>query len=143
MAHFCELVFFPREGPTEMWHQICAILPPRKPDLVIRFLRGAQRLNPPRLHFIPSWDLGVVLQALQQNPFDLSALSLKTALLTKFTSVKRAVDLQALSVNGSCLKFGPADSYIVLRPRPGYVPKVPTTPFRDQVVTLQAIPSRG
>ncbi len=32
------------------------------------------------------------------------------------------------------------DSQIILRPRPGYVPKVPTTPFRDQVVSLQALP---
>ncbi|KAI2655651.1 hypothetical protein H4Q32_024245 [Labeo rohita] len=85
-----------------------------KHDLVIRFLRGSQRLNPPRLHLIPSWDLAVVLQALQQDPFeplqsvDLSVLSMKMALLTGLTSVKR----------------------------------VPTTPFRDQVVTLQAIPSQ-
>ncbi len=36
------------------------------------------------------------------------------------------------------LDFVPAD--VVLRPQPGYVPKVPTTPFRDQVVNLQALP---
>ncbi len=29
---------------------------------------------------------------------------------------------------------------MLLSPRPGYVPKVPTTPFRDQVVSLQALP---
>ncbi len=40
----------------------------------------------------------------------------------------------------SCLEFGPADSHIAPRPRPGYVPKVPTTPFRDQVVNLQVLP---
>ncbi len=40
-----------------------------------------------------------------------------------------------------CLVFGPVYSHVVLRPRPGYVPKVPTTPFRDQVVDLQALPS--
>ncbi|XP_016414578.1 tripartite motif-containing protein 35-like [Sinocyclocheilus rhinocerous] len=34
-----------------------------------------------------------------------------------------------------------AYSHVVLRPHPGYMPKVPTTPFRDQVVTLQAIPA--
>ncbi len=28
----------------------------------------------------------------------------------------------------------------LLSSRPGYVPKVPTTPFRDQVVNLQALP---
>ncbi|KAL0170995.1 hypothetical protein M9458_035591, partial [Cirrhinus mrigala] len=100
-----------------------------KHDLFIRFLRGAWRLNPPRPHLIPSWDLALVLQALQQDPFDplqsveFNALSLKTALLTALTSVKRVGDLQALSANSSCLEFGPADSHIVLRPRPGYVPK--------------------
>ncbi|KAL0194499.1 hypothetical protein M9458_008071, partial [Cirrhinus mrigala] len=105
-------------------------------------------LNPPRSHLIPSWDLAVVLQGLQQDPFEplqsveLDALSFKTALLTALTSIKRVGDLQALSVNSSCLEFRPADSHVVLRPRPGYVPKVPTTPFRDQVVTLQALSSQ-
>ncbi len=55
-------------------------------------------------------------------------------------SIKRVGDLHAFSVDDSCLQFGPADSQIILRPRPGYVPKVPTTPFRDQVVSLQALP---
>ncbi|KAL0146695.1 hypothetical protein M9458_058035 [Cirrhinus mrigala] len=119
-----------------------------KHDLITRFLRGARRLNPPRPHLIPSWDLAVVLQGLQQDPFEplqsvkLDALSFKTALLTALTSIKRVGDLQALSVNSSCLEFGPAYSHVVLRPRPGYVPKVPTTPFRDQVVTLQAFSSQ-
>ncbi|KAL0175185.1 hypothetical protein M9458_031153, partial [Cirrhinus mrigala] len=78
-----------------------------KHDLIIRFLRGAWRLNPPRSHLIPSWDLAVVLQGLQQDPFEplqsveLDALSFKTALLTALTSIKRVGDLQALSVNSS------------------------------------------
>ncbi|KAL0193870.1 hypothetical protein M9458_012166, partial [Cirrhinus mrigala] len=52
------------------------------------------RLNPPRSHLIPSWDLAVVLQGLQQDPFEplqsveLDALSFKTALLTALTSIK-------------------------------------------------------
>ncbi|KAL0176922.1 hypothetical protein M9458_029252, partial [Cirrhinus mrigala] len=49
--------------------------------------------------------------------------------------------LHAFSVSETCLEFGSADSRVTLRPRPGYVPKVPTTPFRDQVVNLQALPS--
>ncbi|KAL0162067.1 hypothetical protein M9458_041463, partial [Cirrhinus mrigala] len=115
-----------------------------KHDLVIRFLRGARRLNPPRLHLIPSRDLAVGLT----DPFeplqsvDLSVISMKMALLTALTSVKRVGDLQALSVNSLCVEFGPADSHVVLSPLPGYVPKVPTTPFRDQAVTLQAILSQ-
>ncbi|KAI2668473.1 Protein P [Labeo rohita] len=97
------------EGPTEICHLICAILPPMaisanhdlmegrsvgKHDLIIRFLRGARRLNPSRPNLIPSWGLAVVLQALQQDRFeplqsvDINALSMKMALLTALTSVK-------------------------------------------------------
>ncbi len=72
---------------------------------------------------------------------ELKFLSIKTALLTALTSIKRVGDLQAFSVSEECLVFGPVYSHVVLRPRPGYVPKVPTTPFRDQVVNLQALPS--
>ncbi len=117
-----------------------------KHDWVVRFLRGARRLNPPRPPSIPSWDLSLVLRALQQGPFEPlqtvepKFLSMKTLLLLALASIKRVGDLHAFSVDDSCLQFGPADSQIILRPRPGYVPKVPTTPFRDQVVSLQALP---
>ncbi|KAI2647369.1 Tyrosine recombinase slr0733 [Labeo rohita] len=108
-----------------------------KHQLVVRFLRGARRVNPPRLHLVPSWDLSVALRGLRGPPFEplvsveLKFLSLKTALLTALTSIKRVGDLQAFSVNEACLEFRPADSHVVLRPRPGYVPKV---------VNLQALP---
>ncbi len=107
-----------------------------KHDWVVRFLRGARRLNPPRSPSIPSWDLSLVLRALQQGPFEPlqtvepKFLSMKTLLLLALASIKRVGDLHAFSVDDSCLQFGPADSQIILRPRPGYVPKVPTTPFR-------------
>ncbi len=118
-----------------------------KHDLIVRFLRGARRLNPPRPPLMPSWDLSIILAGLQRGPFDpldsveLKYLSAKTALLTALTSIKRVGDLQAFSVSEECLVFGAVYSHIVLRPRPGYVPKVPTTPFRDQVVNLQALTS--
>ncbi|XDV36868.1 hypothetical protein PO909_006583, partial [Leuciscus waleckii] len=117
-----------------------------KHDLIIRFLRGARRLNPPRPPLVPSWDLSVVLTALQSAPFEplqsvkLKFLSIKTALLVALASIKRVGDLQAFVTDHACLEFGPANSHVILRPRPGYVPKVPTTPFRDQVVNLQALP---
>ncbi|KAI7805357.1 hypothetical protein IRJ41_005667, partial [Triplophysa rosa] len=65
---------------------------------------------------------------------------LRMALLMALTS-KRVGDLQAPSVSTDCLELGPSDSHIILRPRPGYLPKVPTTPPRDQVENLQALPS--
>ncbi len=117
-----------------------------KHNLVVRFLRGARRLNPLRPPSLPSWDLALVLRALITAPFEplqsveLKFLSMKTLLLTALASIKRVGDLQAFSVDDSCLQFGPADSSATLRPRPGYVPKVPATPFRDQVVNLQALP---
>ncbi|KAL0147341.1 hypothetical protein M9458_057354 [Cirrhinus mrigala] len=104
------------------------------------------RLNPPRPHLIPSWDLSVVLLGLRRVPseppasVELKYLSLKMALLIALISIKRVGDLHAFSVSESCLEFGPADSHVTLRPRSGYVPKVPTTPFRDRVVNLQALP---
>ncbi len=118
-----------------------------KHDLIVRFLKGARRMNPSRPPLVPSWDLSIVLAGLQRGPFEpldsveLKFLSLKTALLTVLTSIKRVGDLQAFSVSEECLVFGPVYSHVVLRPRPGYVPKVPTTPFCDQVVNLQALPS--
>lgn len=72
-----------------------------KHDLIIRFLRGARRLNPPCSHFVPSWDLSLVLAALQGAPFEtlqsvgLKILSLKMTLLTALASVKRVEDPQA------------------------------------------------
>ncbi len=118
-----------------------------KHDLIVRFLKGARRMNPSRPPLVPSWDLSILLSGLQRGPFEpldsveLKFLSLKTALLTALTSIKRVGDLQAFSVSEECLVFGPVYSHVVLRPRPGYVPKVPTTPFCDQVVNLQALPS--
>ncbi len=118
-----------------------------KHDLIVRFLKGARRMNPSRPPLVPFWDLSIVLAGLQRGPFEpldsveLKFLSLKTALLTALTSIKRVGDLLAFSVSEECFVFGPVYSHVVLRPRPGYVPKVPTTPFRDQVVNLQALPS--
>ncbi len=118
-----------------------------KHDLIGRFLKGARRMNPSRSPLVPSWDLSIVLPRLQRGPFEpldsveLKFLSLKTALLTALTSIKRVGDLQSFSVNEDCLVFGPVYSHVALRPRPGYVPKVPTTPCCDQVVNLQALPS--
>ncbi len=57
-----------------------------KHDLVIRFLRGARRLNPLRPHLVPFWDLHLVLSALKGDPYEplqsveLKFLSLKTVL---------------------------------------------------------------
>ncbi|CAM4625515.1 unnamed protein product [Leuciscus chuanchicus] len=115
-------------------------------DLVIRFLRGARRLNPPRPPSVPMWDLSTVLAAMKGAPFEpiqsisLKHLSFKTVFLMALASVKRIGDLHALSVSPACLEFGPNDSKVILKPKHGYVPKSLNTPFRAQVISLSALP---
>lgn len=41
-----------------------------------------------------------------------------------------------LFVSRICLEFCPAYTHVVHRPRPTYVHRVPTTPFKDQMVNL-------
>ncbi len=80
-------------------------------DLVVKFLRGARRLNLLHPHTVPTLDLSTVLRAFQGPPFemlqsaDLQPLSLKTALLMALALVKRVGNLQALSLSTSCLEW--------------------------------------
>lgn len=96
---------------------------------------------------MPSWDHYVSLSNLPEPPFEpldsvcLRFLSLKTALLVALASIKTVGALEAFSVSDSWLEFDPAVSHFILRLWPGYVPKVPTPSFKDQVVSLQATPS--
>ncbi|KAI2653717.1 hypothetical protein H4Q32_014045 [Labeo rohita] len=113
-----------------------------KNPLVTRFLHGALRLRPPVRPRVPTWDLSVVLEALCRPPFEPVEeisdrfLSIKTVLLLALSSLKRVGDLQALSVAPSFLEFAPGLSKAFLYPRPGYVPKVPSS--TPQPVVLQA-----
>ncbi len=83
-----------------------------KHDLIVRFLKGARRMNPSRPPLVPSWDLSIVLAGLQRGPFEpldsveLKFLYAKTALLTALTSIKKVGDLQEFSVSEECLVAG-------------------------------------
>ncbi len=83
-----------------------------KQDLVIRFLRGAKRLNPPRPPSLPSWDLALVLKALQTAPFEpfqsveLMFISMKTLLLTALASIKRVGTCRNFRLRNFALSFG-------------------------------------
>ncbi|KAI2648070.1 hypothetical protein H4Q32_018072 [Labeo rohita] len=113
-----------------------------KDPLVSRFLRSALRLRPPVRSRVPSWDLSLVLEALCRPPFEPIEeisdrhLTIKTVLLIAITSLKRVGDLQALSVAPSFLDFAPGLAKAFLHPRPGYIPKVPSSAPRP--VVLQA-----
>ncbi len=106
-------------------------------------------MHPPCPPSVPPWDLEVVLRALSQPPFeplasvDLKELSIKTALLLALASAKRIGDLNAFSVDSDCIRFGPGDCSVTLRPRLGYVPKSLSTPFETQTVSLSALSSES
>ncbi len=116
--------------------------------LVVSFLKEARRLHPPRPPSVPPWGLELVFRALSQPPFepvtsvDLKELSLKTALLLALGSAKRIGDLHTFSVD-SCIRFGPGDCSVTLRPKLGYVPKSLSTPIRTQTVSLSALSSES
>ncbi len=111
--------------------------------MVSAFMRGVRRLRPVRPTAVPSWDLSVVLEGLVTAPFEplesaSERITLKVALLLALTSVKRVGDLQAFSVSETYMDFAPGLVKVTLRPRPGYIPKVLSTSFRSQVVTLHS-----
>ncbi len=105
-------------------------------------MRGIRRLRPTRPMAVPSWDLSVVLEGLVTAPFEPlesapeRILTLKVILLLVLMSLKIVGDLQALSVSEMCMDFAPGLVKVTLRPRPGYIPKVLSTSFRSQVVTI-------
>ncbi len=113
-------------------------------QMVSTFMHGVRRLRPVRPMAVPSWDLSVVLEGLVAAPFEPlesaseRILTLKFTLLLVFTSLKRVGDLQALSVSEMCMDFAPGLVKVTLRPRPGYIPKVLSTSYRSQVVTLHS-----
>jgi len=90
-----------------------------KPDLIIRFLRGARRLNPPSPPLVPSLDLSVVLTALQSALFEplqsveLKFLSIKTDSWLHWTPLG---GLHTFYLDRACLEFRPAYSHVILRP---------------------------
>ncbi len=99
-------------------------------SLVSLFLRGAQRLHPPRAPRTPSWDLPLVLEALCMPPFEplaqaeLRWVSCKTAFLLAITSAKCVSELHALSVGDSCLRWNSDGSGITLWPNTAFLPNV-------------------
>ncbi len=78
-----------------------------KHDLIVRFLKGARRMNPSRPSLVPSWVPLYCPGWTSEGPlWAAGLLSVKTALLTALTSIKKVGDLQAFSVSEECLVFG-------------------------------------
>ncbi len=71
-------------------------------------------------------------------------LFLKTTVILAFSSAKRIEHLHAFSVDSDCIRFGPGDCSVTLRPRLEYVPKSLSTPFeRTETVSLSALATKS
>lgn len=114
-------------------------------SLISQFLKGAQRLTLQRRLAVPTWDLGLVLAALQREPFeplefaDIKWLSLKVAILIAVTSAQRVGELQAPSTHKSCCRLLPDDTGAILCPNPAFMPKVLLNFHLNQSVELRSV----
>lgn len=106
-------------------------------------MKGARRLSPSQARLVPSWDLGIVLNALTEHPFEpldkleLELLTLKTAFLLSIASIRRISELHALSVHPACLRLGEEDSSISLLPNPSFLPKVLPRSYVSRPLVLE------
>ncbi|XP_071133050.1 uncharacterized protein [Mytilus edulis] len=78
---------------------------------ITRLIKGVFNSRPPTIKLLPEWDLQLVLNLLQKEPFepieniDLKHLSFKTVFLISITTFRRCSDLQSLRVNHSCMRI--------------------------------------
>uniref|UniRef100_A0A803JKH4 Core-binding (CB) domain-containing protein n=1 Tax=Xenopus tropicalis TaxID=8364 RepID=A0A803JKH4_XENTR len=104
------------------------------------FLQGVAHLVPPYRAPIPTWDLNLVLRALQEAPFEpmntipLLWLTWKTTFLVAIASARRVSEISALSCQHPYLIFH--NDRAVLRTVPSFLPKVVTDFHLNQEITL-------
>ncbi len=99
-------------------------------NLVVRLLKGSRILNPPQ----PMSLLLSLYSLLTFVPW-----LLKTALLLPLASVKKWEICRCYESALFASNSEPNDTKIVQKPRHGHIPKVLSTPFRAQVITLSAL----
>ncbi len=104
----------------------------------------------PHVHFVSALGPGSGLRSLSLQPYGpltsvgLKELFLKTTVLLAFASAKRIEHLHAFSVDSDCIRFGPGDCSVTLRPRFEYVPKSLSTPFeRTETVSPSALATKS
>uniref|UniRef100_A0A803JM14 Tyr recombinase domain-containing protein n=1 Tax=Xenopus tropicalis TaxID=8364 RepID=A0A803JM14_XENTR len=109
------------------------------PD-VATFLEGVSRLHPPFHDPIPPWDLNLVLNALQEAPFEPMAtipiawLTWKTVFLIAIASARRVSELSSLSCQLPYLIFH--EDRAVLRTTASFLPKVVSSFHINQDITI-------
>ena len=106
------------------------------------FLKGVFRLRPPVKEIVPKWELSLVLQALNEAPFEpakdasLQAWTMKTAFLLAITSAARVGELQALDSHEDLLTLNRYRATLHLNP--AFLPKVVNVVYINRQIDLEA-----
>ena len=104
------------------------------------FIKGMLHRRPPNQSLVPSWDLPLALQLLQDEPYEpmhkasIADITRKTVFLIAAASGRRVSDIHALSVAGEHLQF--SGDTVRLLPRSGYLAKNQTMDFKPQPIVL-------
>jgi hypothetical protein len=112
------------------------------PVWVIQWVKGLRATQPPRRQLAPPWDLGIVLTALTEKPYEpletasIEALTIKTAFLIAMVSSRRVSDLQALSSDPTYLTLNPQSA--ILRVNPAFLPKTLTDVALNTDIEIEA-----
>ena len=107
---------------------------------VTLLLRGARRQRPPQRPVVPQWDLQLVLDSLQGPPYEppdqasFATWSRKCAFLVSLCSGARGGELAGL---GFTDRVHVQEDGAVLRPAPGFVPKVVSAANINRVIHLE------
>jgi hypothetical protein len=78
---------------------------------IIRLIKGVFNSRPPVKKLLPEWDLHIVLNMLENSPFEpleqisLKELTFKTVFLTAITTFRRCSDLQALRIDEHLMRI--------------------------------------
>jgi len=110
--------------------------------LIASWLRGYKALHPPVRIVVPPWNLGFVLSALCEAPYEplktasTADLTRKVAFLLAITSARRISELHALSRSEPWFILNPLSA--VLTPPTDFRPKTVTAAALNSCVELQA-----
>ena len=106
------------------------------------WLKGAKRMRPPVKDVMPRWDLGMVISALMESPYEpaqratLEAWTKKTAFLLAITTAARSCELQALDIREELTVIH--KKYVSFRPNPAFVPKVMNDNYINRNIVIDA-----
>jgi hypothetical protein len=98
---------------------------------------------------VPTWDLAIVLNALQLSPFEpldliyCMFLTYKCCFLLALATGRRRSELHALSVSESCIRLAADKSSVTLLTDPAFLAKNQLSEKGSGVIVIPTLPNSG